>query len=185
MENSAVPALSTEFLDTFSPIFGLAVICGTHAQLDVPLTQTLITLAQNGHHIAVIVANNHFEADEIARTVPQAQLKVARGETPHQVRHLVQRLLDTHTGYSVAVVIGLLEPFYDEQVKWQLARQLLTDTLALLNELARSLRVLVLITPAPTPTRPYLVAQLTQAAADYTELPTPAQPKQLPKGRLF
>jgi hypothetical protein len=164
---------------------GLLAIYASHAQMAVPLTQTLIALAGQGEHIAVIVADNHFEADEIARNVPDELIKVARGETPHQVRRLVQRLLATRVSYSVVVVIGLLEPFYDEQVKWTVAQRLLTDTLQLLNELARSLCVLVLITPAPKPTRPYLKIQVSRSADRFIELPVLALPENSLQARLF
>lgn len=185
MKNTAAAARFTDVPEPFAPILGIAVVCGTHTQIDLPLAGMLIALAQKGHHIAVIVANNHFEMDEIARVVPPEQLKVARGETPHQVRHLAQRLVNTRTAYSVVVVVGLLESFYDEQVQWKVAVHLLTDTLALLSELARTLSVLVLITPPPNATRPSLRALLIQAADQYTELPAPTLPKQLPEGRLF
>jgi hypothetical protein len=184
--NSFPPArsLSPNCLLPFSPT-GLVAVCAPHSQIGLPLTQTLVALAKDGQHVAVIVADNHFEADKIARVVPEEQLKVARAETPHQVRQLVRRLSATHTCYSVAVVIGLLEPFYDEQVKWTVARTLLTDTLCLLNELARTLRVLVIITPAPSLTRPYLKDQLTKAVDTYTELPALASAKQALQVRLF
>lgn len=182
---SAPPILSSNFLVPLFGTSGVVAICAPHPQIDAALTQVLTLFADGGEHIAVIVADNHFDAYAFARRIDDEHLKVARAETPHQVRRLVQRLLATHTSYSVAVVIGLLEPFYDEQVQWQMARHLLTDILQLLDELARTLRVLVLVSPPPNATRSYLKEQLTQAAAHSIELPTLAPAKQALEGRLF
>jgi len=164
---------------------GIVAICAPHAQMDASLTRTLIALAEQGERIAVIVADNHFEADEIARSVDGAHLKVARGETPHQVRTLVRRLHATRAVYSVAVVVGLLEPFYDEQVKWTVGQHLLTDIFHLLNELARTLRVLVVITPPANLTRPYLKDHLLNTVDFYTELPALVSPTSSLQDRLF
>jgi hypothetical protein len=177
------------FLETLVPLLparGILAIYAQHTQLDAPLTQTLVQLAKQGEHLAVIIADTHFDPVEIARQVNDAEhIKVARGETPHQVRHLVQRIRATHTSYSIAVVIGLLEPFYDEQVKWAVARSLLNDTLYLLNELALTLCVLVVITPAPKPTRPYLQAQVVNAVDHFVELPVLADPQNAVQARLL
>lgn len=164
---------------------GLVVLSAPHKQFTPALTQTLVALANQGEHIAVIVADNHFEADEIARRAPGESVKVARGETPYQVRRLVQRVLAARLSYSVLVVSGLLEPFYDEQVKWTVARHLLADTLQLLNDLARTLSVLVVLTPAPVPTRHYLLEQVSRAADRYIELPALVASDTSLQARLF
>lgn len=177
--------LSPNFLFPPWQTAGITAIYASHAQLDMPLVQTLATLAQEGHRIAVIVADNHFDAYEIARKVPEISLQVARAETPYQVRHLVGRLTKLCASFSVAIVIGLLEPFYDEQIKTTVARTVLTDTLRLLNELADTLRVLVLLTPPPNATRPYLLAQFTRTVQNYIELPALTPPKPSPQRRLL
>lgn len=165
---------------------GIVVVSAVHAQIDAPLTKTLVRLANAGEHIAVILADNRFAADEIARrALNQAHLKVARGETPHQVRHLVQRLSTSPGAYSVIVVIGLLAPFHDQQVQWKIAQHLLADTLHLLNQLARTVRVLVILTDTPKVTRPYLKAQVAKAGATYLELPALPAPQDSLQGRLF
>lgn len=167
------------------PPTGLAAVVATHAQLDPVLTQTLIALAAQGERIAVITADNHFDAAEIARRVDAARLHMARGETPHQVRTLVRRLHARRASYSVVVLVGLLTPFYDEQVKWTLARYLLADTLRLLQELAEHLQVLVVLTPAPHAARPWLHAQVRGAAERYLELPALSAPELTLPPRLF
>lgn len=165
---------------------GFVALDAAHTRIDAALTQILVQLANQGEQIAVIVADNQWNAADIARGLNNPeQIQVARGETPHQVRYLVQRLNRTGTAYSIAVVVGLLEPFYDEQVKWTLARHLLADTLRLLNELALTLRVLVVVTPAPKPTRLYLREQVARAADMSLELPALEPPTTLPQGRLF
>src|SRR6186997_716286 len=102
---TATSVLSTHLLLPLSPTVGLVTLCAPHAQLDAALTQTLIALANQKLHIAVVVADNHFDAHTIARSINNDYLKVARAETPHQVRHLVRRLLELRPTYSVAVVI--------------------------------------------------------------------------------
>lgn len=186
MENAyarTIPAAAS--LIALLPMRGMAVVCAPHAQTDESLLQTLITLLEQGELVAVIVADNRFDADAIARHVGQAQLKVARGETPHQVRTLVRRLCSTRLAYSAVVLIGLLEPFYDEGVKWLVAQHLLGDTLRALSELAQTMRVLVLVSPSLNVTRSYLKHQVVQAAAVYVELPALEPAASGLQGRLF
>jgi hypothetical protein len=186
MENfSMAPTRPINFLFPFSAPAGIVALYASHEQIDTLLVQTMIALADQGHSLAVIVADNHFDAYELARRVDGDKIKVARGETPHQVRQLVLRLRAARASYSVAIVSGLLEPFYDEQIKWQMARTLLADTLQLLDDLARTLHVFVLVTPPPKPTRPYLQAQVTRAVAHSIELPALANPDTALQGRLF
>jgi uncharacterized protein YgbK (DUF1537 family) len=186
MEPTALPiVISPEGLGLLLTRTGIIAVCALHPQIDAPLAQTLAGLANAGERIAVIVADNHFEAQEIARRVRNKEhLRVARGETPHQVRHLVQRVQAAGGAYSIVVVIGLLEPFYDEQVRWTVAQHLLTDTLRVLQELSNTLRVLVVITPPPNETRPYLQEQIVTLVDYYLEIPElPAPSEQAP--RLF
>ncbi len=185
LHSASPPALSTVYTLISTVTVGLVALGATHPQVDEPLLQALIALAGEGEHLAVIVADNHFAADALARAVDAERLQVARGETPYQVRRLVQRLTAVPAAYSVVVIIGLLESFYDQQIQWQVARHLLADTLRLLQELARQLRVLVIVTPAPNATRPYLHAQLVQAADLYSELPALPPTAETLQKRLF
>lgn len=167
------------------PPSGIVAIHASHEQIDGLLTQIMVTLVNDGHSLALIVADNHLDAYELARRADGDKIQVARGETPYQVRQLARRLLATRDAYSVAIVSGLLEPFYDEQIQWQMARTLLADTLQLLDELARTLRVFVLLTPPPKPTRPYLLAQVSRAIPHSIELPALASPGTSRQAKLF
>lgn len=184
-EPGPVTVRATALLVPLLGTAGIAALYATHEQIDPSLTEMLATLANQGRRTAVLVADGHFDGHALARRVQQPeQLQVAFGETPRQVRFLVQRLLKTREAYSVVVVIGLLETFYDEQVRAGQAYYVLADTLRGLNDLARTLRVLILITPVPKPTRPQLQQYVRNAVDAYIEIPALPAPESFLPGRL-
>jgi len=165
---------------------GIAALSAPYAQIESSLTQTIVMLANRGERVAVVVADNQFDTNAAARgAVVKEHLQVTRAETPRQVRYQVERLLAKRQAYSIVFIIGLLKTFYDEQVEAKLAADLLTDILRELDELAHSVRVLVIITPAPKPTRAYLREQVESALGPLVELPALPAPAKPFQARLF
>ncbi len=179
------PSATLLLVPLLTPDTGIIVVSAAHAQIDLPLIASLVTLANQGEQIALLVADNHFDGHPLARRLHQQEhVKLAYAETPYQLRFLIRRLRETRQCYSLLVVIGLLETFYDEQIPEQQATLVLADILQTLNELASTLRVMVILTPAPKATRAHLLTAVQNAVGAYLELRVLEAPKDLQR-RLF
>jgi hypothetical protein len=181
----AIPPAGPSLVPLFLFETGVIALSATHTQIDTPLVETLAALANQGERVALLVADSDFDGHALARRLNrQESVKLSFAETPYQVRFLVRRLLAARGEYSIVVIVGLLETFQDEQIKLSHASLVLQDTLMLLDELARTLRVMVILTPPGQETRPQLLRAVQNVVAAYLELPALPTPKDS-QGRLF
>lgn len=188
MEHTSLPsvALSHPLLPLLSLKTGIIAVGATHAQIDTPLAETIVALANHGERIAVLVADSHFDGHPVAQRLhDRGHVKLSFAETPYQVRFLLHRLHFACAEFSIVVVVGLLETFYDEQIKEPQAELLLDDALRLLDRLAATLRVMVILTPSTHQTRPQLVKTVRERVASYLELAALEAPNESLQGRLF
>lgn len=135
----------------------------------------LAHLAIRGERCGVIIANNRFDVVLLADAIEQLggerdlalqRIYVMRAETCAQVRGCLRRLATHSPEFRVLMLIGFLEPFYDEDIRFARAQWLLTDALQQLGRIAaRGVSVLVTVSPSPTANRKGFM-KLVQDAAD-------------------
>jgi hypothetical protein len=128
------PGGSLSMLYGSKPVFHLALRLAAHAM-------------QNGHTIAAIDGCNRFNVHLLARHArehridPDAFLKrifVSRGFTCYQMEAAITRRLPAFLrtkGARAALILGLLETFYDQQAPFREASLMLERVIAALQEI--------------------------------------------------
>ncbi len=145
--------------------------------------------ARRGERLGVIVGHNRFDVYALARLAlsqgldPRpllARVDVSRAFTCHQLhRRVLTPFSKSHqaddiqieSSWSALYVLGLLDTFYDEDVKLHEAQRLLSQVLARLKELAADgLPVLITVSAPREPGREHLLAAVAQGADLYWQL---------------
>lgn len=172
----------------------IIALCGDSATTHSLILQSLCIRAARGERLAVVVGDNHFDAYHLARRArahdfnPAALLsciELSRPFTCYQLHHRVCTLTrDAKSAFDALYVIGLLETFYDEDVKMDEALRLLRQTLTQLQEIAAGgLPILISIALPRQPGRETFIEIVKQAADAYWQtappLPAPASAQQL------
>jgi hypothetical protein len=141
----------------------ILVLVGPTVELHPLVLQSLFLRAQRGEHLGVIVADNHLDTYTLARFARAhdfnpatllAQIEFSRPFTCHQLHHCVIDLVtDRLTQWRALYVLGLLDTFYDEDIRLPMATRLLQDILVQLRRIAtQGVPVLVTISPPPRET---------------------------------
>jgi hypothetical protein len=162
----------------------ILALFGATSELHPLVLQSLFVRTRRGERVGVIVGDNHLNAYTLARlarahgfnpTTLLAQIEFSRPFTCHQLHHCIANLVaEKSREWSALYVLGLLDPFYDEDIRLPIVAQLLNDALARLRHIAlQELSVLVTISPPPSETtRGELIARVLRAADAYWQ-PSP------------
>jgi hypothetical protein len=156
--------------------------------------QSLAAHAARGERLAVLIGHNGFDVYALARLALEhgldsrlilERIELSRAFTCHQLHRRILTLGAPRTDrWSALYVLGLLDIFYDEDVKQNEARRLLNDCLVKLKEIAGSgLPVLITVSAPQEPGREHFLeivaghADLFWAPAE--EAPASPGPRQL------
>jgi hypothetical protein len=155
--------------------------------------QSLAAHAARGERLGVLIGHNRFDVYALSQLAlehgldPRPILKrieLSRAFTCHQLHRRVLTLGAPQTGrWSALYVLGLLDTFYDEDVKQYEARRLLNECLLKLKEVAGSgLPVLITVSAPQEPGREHFLEEVARRADTYWEpaenapsLPAPRQ----------
>ena len=170
-------ALNPEVIPLPSKIL---VLVGRSAELHPLVLQSLFLRARHGEQLAIVVGDNRLNVYALARLARAhgdspshllSQIQFARSFTCHQLH---DSILNFSLDCSALYVLGLLDPFYDEDIPVSTVARLLNGILARLRGIAsQGLSILVTISPPPPATpRRELVARVLRAADVYWQ-PTP------------
>jgi hypothetical protein len=181
LSSTALPALDPGRIPIESQIL---VLFGHASELHSLVLQSLYLRASRGERLGVIVGDNRLNDYALARlargrgfdpSAVLAQIEFSRPFTCHQLHHcvldLVGERIDT---WRALYVLGLLDTFWDEDIRYAEATQLLGDILARLRQIAaqnRSVLVTLSLPPAET-TRQDMIARVLNAADAYWQ-PSP------------
>lgn len=138
----------------------ITVLCGAHAPIHSLLLQSVCLRAARGEPLALLAGDNRFDAYQLARLVrargfdPEVVLPrvaVSRPFTCYQLHHSILAFNPySRRRWSALYVMGLLELFYDQDIKRSEAERLVRSTLAGLRRIAASgLPILITIAVAP------------------------------------
>jgi hypothetical protein len=165
---------------------GLVALAAPEPLARAPVTRALTALAARGRRLAVIVCDNQFDVYAIARAAPHyggdpgtvlQRLYNSRAETCHQVHACILRLKCAQSEWSAIFVLGLLEHFYDEDIRLEQVQWLLTDSLRHLKHLSvAGIPVIITVAPPRQPGRESLLQVVARAVDVYAEpLPSARQ----------
>ena len=173
-----VSAFRDPLLAALGPHASQASIVAVNAprvEIDAPLANALANLACQGEHIAVIIADNRLNVYAIGEAIEQQGgdrdnalqfIFILRAETCQQVHGCLKRLAAQPARFRILFLLGALEPFYDDDIRYPRAEWLLNDALRYARMLAeRGMLVVMTITPPPTPARNAFV-ELANAASN-------------------
>ena len=172
---------------------GIVTVNAPRVERDASLVNTLANLALQGERVAVIIADNRLNVYAIGEAIEQQGgereralqfIFILRAETCQQVHGCLKRLSAQPSRFRILFLLGALEPFYDEDIRYPRAEWLLNDTLRYARILSeRGMFVVMTITPPPTPARNIFVELVNAASNQIVTLETPRLlvPKQ---GRL-
>ncbi len=142
---------------------GIVAVNAPRVEIDASLANTLANFACQGERVAVILANNQLNVYTIGEAIEQQggeresalqYIFILRAETCQQVHGCLKRLAAQPARFRILFLLGALEPFYDEDIRYPRAEWLLNDTLRYARILAeRGMLVVMTITPPPTPSR--------------------------------
>ena len=162
----------------------ILVLFGHASELHPLILQSLCLRASRGERLGVIVGDNRLDEYAMARlargrgfdpSAVLAQIEFSRPFTCHQLHHCVLDLIDERIGvWRALYVLGLLDTFWDEDIHYAEARQLLGEILARLRRIAaqnRSVLVTLSLPPAET-TRQDLITRVLNVADTYWQ-PSP------------
>lgn len=162
----------------------ILALCGQNRALHPLVLQSLFLRIQRGEHLGVIVGDNYLNAYTLARLARAhdfnpatllAQIEFSRPFTCHQLHHCIIDLVpDKQAQWRALYVLGLLDTFYDEDIRLPIAARLLQDILAQLRRIAtQGLPVLVTLAPPPRETtRTEFIPRVLHAADAYWQ-PSP------------
>jgi hypothetical protein len=155
--------------------------------------QSLAAHAARGERLGVLIGHNRFDVYALSRLAVEhgldprpilERIELSRAFTCHQLHRRILTLGVPHTKrWSALYVLGLLDTFYDEDVKHHEARRLLSESLAKLKEIAVSgLPVLITVSAPHEPGREHFLEVVARDADLYWEpsedvprLPAPRQ----------
>lgn len=180
----AVPALPRPPSST-----NIGALAAPDSRLQPLITQSLAVHAGRGDHLGAIIGHNQFDVYALARWArargqnPRpllAHIELSRAFTCHQLhRRIVTLDAQPRVDWAALYVLGLLETFYDEDVKVYEATRLLNESLYHLKSIAaKGLPVLITISAPKEPGREHFLELVARAVAVYA-LPAPDAP-QLP-----
>lgn len=158
----------------------IIALCGDSKSLHALILQSLCIRAARGERLALVIGNNHFDAYRLARLVRAhgcdpaallAHIELSRPFTCHQLQHRVASFhAQANSACDALYVLGLLEMFYDEDVKPSIATRRLIETLTHLQSVARNgMPILISITLPKLPGREHFVEIVRRAADAYWE----------------
>lgn len=162
----------------------MLVLFGHASELHPLVLQSLFLRAARGEPLGLIVGDNRFDVYALARlargsgfdpSALLARIEFSRPFTCHQLHHGVLNLVEARANaWSALYVLGLLETFYDEDIRYGDAAQLLQEILIQLRQIAsQGLSVLVTLSPPPKETaRQAFIARVIDAADAYWQ-PSP------------
>lgn len=160
------------------------VLFGHASELHPLVLQSLFLRASRREQLGLIVGDNRFSAYALARlargrgfdpSALLARIEFSRPFTCHQLHHGVLNLVEERTNeWGALYVLGLLETFYDEDIRYGDATRLLQEILIQLRQIAsQGLSILVTISPPPKETtRKEFIARVIRAADAYWQ-PSP------------
>ena len=181
LPRALLPALDPGAIPIESQIL---VLFGHASELHPLALQSLCLRASRGERLGVIVGDNRLNEYALARlargrgfdpSIVLAQIEFSRPFTCHQLHHCVLDLVGERTGeWRALYVLGLLETFWDEDIRYPEVLHLLGEILARLAQIAAQNRsVLVTVSPPPKETtRQELIARVLDAADAYWQ-PSP------------
>ncbi len=155
--------------------------------------RSLAAHAARGERLGVLIGHNRFDVYALSRLALEhsldprpllARIELSRAFTCHQLHRRILTLGVPHMQrWSALYVLGLLDTFYDEDVKHHEASRLLNESLRKLKEIAASgLPVLITVSAAQEPGREHFLEVVASQADMYWEpsedvprLPAPHQ----------
>jgi hypothetical protein len=167
----------------------VVLLCGPAAALHPLVLQSLLLRAFRQEQLGVIVGDNRFDAYLFARFAKArgfdpsallAQIRFSRPFTCHQLHHCILNLVEKEVSHWRALyVLGLLETFWDEDIRYRDVTRLLNEILVRLRHIAsQGLSVLVTVSlPPKETTRSEFVMRVMRASDAYWEpLRDPVEP---------
>ncbi len=162
----------------------IIALLGRADELHSLVLESLFLRAVRGERVGVIVGDNRLDAYTLARRARVqgfdpvellARVELSREFTCYQLHHCIATLDTTRTDHwSALYVLGYLDTFYDEDVKYPEARRLLRTGLTRLKAIAMSgLPILVTLAPPREPGREDFV-DLVLHVVDAYWIPPPA-----------
>lgn len=160
----------------------ITVLCGAHAPIHSLLLQSASLRAARAERLGILVGDNRFDAYQLARLVrargldPDVVLPrvaLSRPFTCYQLHHSVLTFnACPQRRWSALYVMGLLELFYDQDIKLPEAERLVRSTLAGLKRIAaRGLPILITIAVAPLASgTPHVAPPRLQGREHFVEL---------------
>lgn len=174
-------ALDPEAIPIQSKVLALF---GQTSELHPLILQSLFLHASRGEQLGVIVGDNRFDEIALARlargrgfnpSALLARIEFSRPFTCHQLHHCVLNLVEERANdWRALYVLGLLETFWDEDIRYADVTRLLNEILTRLRQMAvQGLSVLVTISPSPKETtRQEFITRVIHAADAYWQ-PSP------------
>ncbi len=161
----------------------IMALCGDSKPIHALILQSLCIRAARGERLSLVIGDNHFDAYRLARLVrahgfdPAAlvpHIELSRPFTCYQLQHRIFSLdAQNQAACDALYVIGLLETFYDEDVKEGEAVRLLAQTLARLKSIAaKGLPILLSMALPKLPGRESFI-EIVKRAADAYWQPAP------------
>jgi hypothetical protein len=163
------------------PLSSQVVAVAVRESFSHPLViQSLAAHAARGERLGVLIGHNRFDVYALARLAVEhsldprpilARIELSRAFTCHQLHRRILTLGVPHTNrWSALYVLGLLDTFYDEDVKHHEARRLLNESLQKLKEIAASgLPVLITVSAPKEPGREHFLEAVARQADLYWE----------------
>ncbi len=186
----ALPALLSDFPPSSSKLFAVE---GPHATVHPHVIRSMALQSARGESIAAIIGDNRFDLYALARLakalgLPPDQvltrIELSRAFTCHQFHRRACTLLPSRVQkWRGLYVLGLLDTFCDEEVRYAEAARLLAETLRHLKRLAAAgLPVLITLSQPSVPGRAGLIAIVQESVDVYRVLaPDDPSPLQVPQ----
>ncbi len=159
--------------------------------------ESLAAHAARGERLGVLIGHNRFDVYALSRLALEhgldprpvlARIELSRAFTCHQMHRRILTLgVPRAQRWSALYVLGLLDTFYDEDVKQYEARRLLNECLLKLKEVAASgLPTLITVSAPQEPGREHFLEEVARQADMYwapvEEAPRLPAPRQLALG---
>lgn len=156
--------------------------------------QSLASHAARGECLGVLIGHNRFDVYALSRLASEhgldpgpilERIELSRAFTCHQLHRRILTLGVPHTNrWSALYVLGLLDTFYDEDVKQYEAKRMLYESLKKLKEIASGgLPVLITVSAPQEPGRENFLGIVARQAdmfwAPSEEAPRLTGPRQL------
>jgi len=154
----------------------ILVLFGPTSELHPLVLQSLFLRAQRDERLGLIVGDNHLNEYALTRLARAhgfnpaallARIDFSRPFTCHQLHHCIVDLVpEKATRWRALYILGLLDTFYDEDIRLPIVLRLISDILIRLRLIAsQGLPVLITLAPPPSETtRAGLIARVIHAA---------------------